>query len=64
MWTWLNGAQYNETPYSFCYSAIRVSSPQNYPSRRSKSTKAGPIQRAILGLFSGGNDEGYYLDDF
>lgn len=62
MWTWLNGAQYNETPYSF-YSAIGVSSAQNYPRSRAKS-QSWSDSEGNLWLFSGGNDEGYYLNDF
>jgi len=61
MWTWINGAKYNETPY-FHYSAIGVADPDNYPKAKTK-TQTWVDADGNLWLFSGNNPEGYFMND-
>lgn len=61
-WTWINGSENNVTPLSF-YSNIGEVNPNNYPkSRRNAQTWADA--EGNLWLFSGINDQGYFLNDF
>ena len=61
-WTWINGSKNNETPYSQ-YGAIGQASTTNYPRSRTQAI-TWVDEDENLWLFSGSNDQSYYLNDF
>ena len=62
MWTWLNGAPGQETPY-FQYGAIGEVNSSNYPKSRTNG-QAWVDADENLWLFSGTNGQSYYMNDF
>lgn len=61
-WTWLNGAKNNDIPYSQ-YGPIGLASTTNYPRSRTQAI-SWVDEDENLWLFSGSNNESYYLNDF
>ncbi|WP_329805743.1 DUF7619 domain-containing protein [Flavobacterium facile] len=61
-WTWIGGSKNNDTPYTF-YSNIGEANSNNYPRSRAKA-QTWVDADGNLWLFSGVNDQSYYLNDF
>ena len=61
-WTWLNGSKNNESPYSL-YGPIGQIDATYYPRSRTQSI-TWVDEDENLWLFSGVNNESYYLNDF